>query len=109
MKRPPILPGTRAFDAEGCPWFADVGPGNSSSDMCRVDRKFGPLTPNYTDPATCGALMAWCHRELEALIAATHKPLRPRFNVARVALSEARPWDGASVERAVKAVCEVLP
>lgn len=65
--------------------------------------------PDYTDPATCGALMAWCHRELEQAIAATHKPLRPRFNVARVALNEARPWDGDSVRRAVEAVCEVVP
>lgn len=109
MTRPPILPGTRAYDAEGDPWRVDGGMGNTTNDPHRTERMYGPLTPDYGHAGTCGELMTWCHRELQRLVAETHKPLRPHLNAARVALNEARPWDGPSVERAVKAVCEVLP
>lgn len=106
MTRPPILPGMRSIALYGDAWrgIADerVNPGLWHLDIlgARID---------YSDPATCGALMAWCHRELERVIAETPKPRRPYLNAARVALNEARPWDGDSVRRAVEAVCEVLP
>ena len=112
MTRPPILPGMRtvdpfmrAIDPSGDPW-RHVAPTEARASVAPT-HSIG-RTPDYTDPATCGALLAWCHRELAALIAATPKPLRPRFNVARVALSEAKPWDGDSVRRAVEATCAAL-
>lgn len=101
----PILPGMRAISYHSIPCRAIA-----------IAEKHGSPSPDgyyehdidYSDPATCGALMAWCYRELRLAIDATHKPLRPKFNIARVALDEARPWNPDSVKRAVKAVCEAL-
>ncbi len=105
MTQPPILPGM--LMGLGYWWpFRCVG---SEESYLYHSAAMPDAVPVYSDPATCGVLMAWCHRELAALIAATPKPDRPRLNVARVALSEARPWDGASVQRAVDAVRGVLP
>ena len=107
MKSLQILPGMRVIDVNGDPCRGVDESEWANSGPWQFDVTGGGA--DYSDPATCGAIMAWCHRELEQAIAQTHKPLRPRFNVARVALSEARPWNGDSVRRAVEAVCEVLP
>lgn len=104
MTRPPILPGMRVLYDYGATWRVyQLGETLScvTQDVCG-------LSPDYFDPATCGALMAWCHRELQRLVAETHKPLRPHLNAARVALNEARPWDAESVQRAVDETCKAL-
>lgn len=103
MTRLPLLPGMRVLDDAFDGWRLV----RSDERQTQTARASWRNRPDYSDPATCGALMTWCHRELERMILDTRMPLRPRFNVARVALNEARPWDGESVERAVEAVCKV--
>lgn len=106
MRNPPTLPGMRLLSYHGIP--------------CRIVgtmEKVGYPSPDpyyehdidYTDSHTCGGLMEWCHNELAALVV-DHSDINDLFaagarrHLALVALNEARPWDAASVQRAVEAV-----
>jgi len=63
--------------------------------------------PDYTDHATCGALLGWCWGELRKLIAAGG-PFRETA-YAFEKLEEARVWDPASVRAAVDCLLEAAP
>lgn len=107
----PILPGMRAISYHGIPCRA-IG----------IAEKHGSPSPDgyyehdidYSDPATCGALMAWCHRELLELVIVDDGNISNLFaagarrHLATVALNEARPWDAASIQRAVRLTREAL-